>query len=612
MKGLFTQGVAVLFSESPSLAQLRALLDDYEIISENPLGTSQWQMESASFRIACLPEVNGVCLMDVVSRAWPDHLGNSEREPALHAAWALGHFGPFAATGSLSRAIEHAHRWPNAAQLVPQHNAFVRMRISYSLGSVSDGAALLPPDYDPLPELEWLIALARHVTRHTRAVAYFNPNGEVLLSPEGLQKVLDDAALGEAPPLDAMINVRLAHLEGWQLVDTIGLAQLDFLDQEIVCPDQISSSEELSAFLYDAAYHMVTTETPIITDNSTVGPGGTEWVAEARVASLREPARTILHWTETEGPYEPEHFVMPALEPYDQAAADAAAANQPYSAFEDPATWESVPTPTLNASTGSQQSPSMTGGRISGWLWVCLIVLLAGMGGLAWRYPLIRFSAPPASARQTPWDEAAANVLGEWQPNADLDAKAQAAPLGGYHTLVGEGKAGSGFIMRYGTAQIFCGVTTLHQFDGRTPAGLEGPVGLKVLLDNVNVLKLNDVQVQQVTDVSRPFECLDYDPSFTLRPGDELLVSTAEGESVKGKMADSLLVVDQFISVPGHSQEFTLKLDKASELKSLAGTPVIKVSTGKVVGVLRSGDATKKQVVFQTLSLGHLPNSAKP
>ena len=137
-------------------------------------------------------------------------------------------------------------------------------------------------------------------------------------------------------------------------------------------------------------------------------------------------------------------------------------------------------------------------------------------------------------------------------------------------------------------------------------------MGLKVLLDNVNVLKLNDVQVQQVTDVSRPFECLDYDPSFTLRPGDELLVSTAEGESVKGKMADSLLVVDQFISVPGHSQEFTLKLDKASELKSLAGTPVIKVSTGKVVGVLRSGDATKKQVVFQTLSLGHLPNSAKP
>ncbi|MDB6116856.1 MAG: hypothetical protein JWO08_637, partial [Verrucomicrobiaceae bacterium] len=48
MKGLFTQGVAVLFSEPPSLAQLRGLLEDYEITSENPLGTSHWETESAS------------------------------------------------------------------------------------------------------------------------------------------------------------------------------------------------------------------------------------------------------------------------------------------------------------------------------------------------------------------------------------------------------------------------------------------------------------------------------------------------------------------------------------------------------------------------------------
>ncbi len=617
MKGLFTQGVAVLFSESPSLAQLRALLDDYEIISENPLGTSQWQMESASFRIACLPEVNGVCLMDIVSRSWPDHLGNSEREPALHAAWALGHFGPFAATGSLARAIEHAHRWEHAAQLAPQHSSFVRMRISYSLGSANEGTPLLPPDYDPLPELEWLIALARHVTRHPRAVAYFNPNGEVLLAPDGLQKVLDDAAHSEAPPLDAMINVRLAHLEGWQLVDTIGLAQLDFLDQEIVCPDQVSSSEELSAFLYDAAYHMVTTETPIVTDNSSVGPGGTEWVAEARVSSLREPARTIMHWTETEGPYEPEHFVMAAVEPYDQAGADAAAANEPYSAFEDPANWEAVPTPDLRAGAEKppvfQRSLLMDGGRGrrrrsgNGILWLGVLALLSTMVFVAWR----KYSSAPAPTatedRQAGWAEEAAAVLNEWQPNADLDSKAQAPASGGYHTLIGEGRAGSGFIMRYGDSQIFCGVTTLHQFDGRTPASMDGPVGLKVLLDNMNVLRLKDVQVQQVTDVSRPFECLEFDPKFTLRPGDELLVPTGDGDSVTGKMANSLLVVDQFVSVPGRSQELTLKFDKPFDLKGFSGSPVIKVATGKVVGVLRSGDATRKLIGFETLSLGPLP-----
>ncbi len=606
MKGLFTQGVAVLFSEAPSLAQLRELLGDYEIISENPLGTSQWQMESASMRIACLPEVNGVCLLDIVSRSWPDHLGNSEREPALHAAWALGHFGPYAATGSLARAIEHAHRWQNAAQMVPQHSAFVRMRISYTLGSTGDGAPALPAGYDALPELEWLIQLAHHVTRHSRAVAYFNPNGEVLLSPANLQQVLDDAAHGEAPPLDAMINVRLAHLEGWQLVDTIGLAQLDFLDQEIVCPDQISSSEELSAFLYDAAYHMVTTETPIVTDNSTTGPGGTEWIAEARVTSLREPARTITHWTETEGPFEPPHFVMPAVEPFDEAAFENTGA--PYSALDDPATWE-LPAPDIPP---VQAPPILVGGvsrpaRSHGLLWFCIMLVILAMA-VVWIHPAFLFPPPPPPPR-TPWEELIASSAAEWQVNTDLETKAQPVQPGSYHTLFGEGKAGSGFIIRYGSLPVFCGVTTLHQFDGRTPGSLDGLVGLKIVLDSSTALKLTDVQVQQVVEVSRPFEYLEYDPVFTLRPGDELLIPTGEGDALKGKMADSLLVVNQFVSAPGHSQEFTLKVGKAVDLKGLAGSPVIKAATGKVVGVLQAADESRKELGFETLSLGPLPKA---
>lgn len=198
-------------------------------------------------------------------------------------------------------------------------------------------------------------------------------------------------------------------------------------------------------------------------------------------------------------------------------------------------------------------------------------------------------------------------MLKEWQPNTDVDAKAQASPPRAYHTPLAEGRSGSTFIMRYGSSQVFCAASTLHQFDGRSPAALEGPFGLKALLDNVNVLKLRDVQVQQVTDVSRPFECLEYDPSFTLKPGDELLIPTGNGEAVKGRMADSVLLLDQFISRPGKSQDFAVKLDQPFDLKGFSGAPVIKAATGKVVGVLRSADDAHTMAGFETLSLGRLP-----
>ncbi|MDB6075460.1 MAG: hypothetical protein JWO89_3100 [Verrucomicrobiaceae bacterium] len=616
MKGLFTQGVAVLFSEPPSLAQLRGLLEDYEITSENPLGTSHWETESASFRIACRPEVGGYCLLDIVSRSWPDHLSNSEREPSLYTAWSMGHFGPFASSGSLARAIEHAHRWQHAAQLAPQHLAFVRMRIGYILGNGQGG---LPPEYDSLPELEWLIRLARHVSKHARSLAYFNPNGEVLLTPDDLQKVLDDAAHSEAPPLEAIVNVRLANLAGWQLVDTIGMGQLDLPDQEIVCPLGVSSSEELSAFLFDAAYHMATTEVPIVTDNSTTGPGGTEWVATRRISSLREPARQIIHWTETEGPYEPEEFFVAAVEEVEYEHSE-----EPYSAIDDPANWE-VPQPTI-ASLGkkaflgrpatSQSAEERR--RRHGCLWLLVIAFIVGAAATAWLQPIVvklyrQLNPVPVAEEEHPsdWDETTAAVLQNWQPNTGLEAKAQIVHAG-YHTLTGEGRIASGFIMRYGAAPIFCAVTTLHQFEGKTPASLDGPVGLKVLLDNINVIKLRDVQVQQVTDVSRPFECLEYDPNFTLKPGDELVIATGDGEAVKGKMANSLLMIDRFVSTPGHSRNFNLKLEKPFEYKGFSGSPIIHAATGKVVGVLREGDNSKTVIGFETLSLGPPPGSQPP
>src|SRR4051794_572913 len=107
MKGLFMQGVVVLFSEAPGVSELERLLGDYEISGRDE--DSQWPMGGPGLVVDYRPEVHGTCLIDICDRLWPDDMGDPKKEPELFAAWGMGFFGPGAFPGGLGRAVQHCY-----------------------------------------------------------------------------------------------------------------------------------------------------------------------------------------------------------------------------------------------------------------------------------------------------------------------------------------------------------------------------------------------------------------------------------------------------------------------------------------------------------------------
>src|SRR5256885_16386689 len=94
---------------------------------------------------------------------------------------------------------------------------------------------VMPADCDPLAELRFVTSVALAILDHPRALAYFNPNGEVLLPAKLVRDSLAHAAEHGLPPLDLWSGVRLYNLEeGWTLMDSVGNEQLDMPDHEAV------------------------------------------------------------------------------------------------------------------------------------------------------------------------------------------------------------------------------------------------------------------------------------------------------------------------------------------------------------------------------------------
>ena len=126
----------------------------------------------------------------------------------LFSAWSMGHFGPFTFPGSLDRACRHPCSWSDHPRaVIDAHRAFVRLRLSYIFGADKD-APVMPADCDPPSELVALTRLARRVASLPGALAFFNPNGEVLLSPAELDEAVDFAEQHERLPIEAWTSVR--------------------------------------------------------------------------------------------------------------------------------------------------------------------------------------------------------------------------------------------------------------------------------------------------------------------------------------------------------------------------------------------------------------------
>ncbi|MCB9896190.1 MAG: DUF4261 domain-containing protein [Planctomycetes bacterium] len=300
-KGFFTQGISVLFEKAPTRVQLREALEPTFEIAREDDGGDGWAQGRDGLIVTYRPDVNGYVNVDVVNRKWPDHMGDPAGEPELFAAWTFGHFGPYAYPGNLERAGEHNLTWEDAGDAVENHEAFVRIRLSYVFGA-GDDAPVMPGDCDPLHELNFVYSLAGQLMAMPGAVALFNPGGEVLTSGEMLARSLQWSADNELEPLDVWSNLRFFQLDdSWSLMDTVGNAQFNLPDLEAVFQPADHEPNDVAALLRNITGYLIENG-PVIEDGHTVdGPGGDTWGVHAFSDSLSSPPRDVLCFVPAEG-----------------------------------------------------------------------------------------------------------------------------------------------------------------------------------------------------------------------------------------------------------------------------------------------------------------------
>src|SRR5688500_7485330 len=91
--GIYTQTVCVLLREELSLEQLKQALAEYAVRKQVP-ASDNWGFGGETLVLDYRPEVNGYVAVDVVSKPWPDGMGDPKTEPLIFGAWTMSAFGP--------------------------------------------------------------------------------------------------------------------------------------------------------------------------------------------------------------------------------------------------------------------------------------------------------------------------------------------------------------------------------------------------------------------------------------------------------------------------------------------------------------------------------------
>lgn len=282
-KGMHTASAVILFRRAPTLQTLVETFGQREGAGVFPAeGGPGWMGEPGG---VVLPLGAGRVVISAFDAPWPDGMGDPKDDPDLFGAWTYGFFGPFTWPGGLQRAVQHRYGWAEADRAVDAHGGFVRLVATQATG---EDDPVLPEGYDPLAELREVTDLAREVAGLPGALAWFDPNGELLLDPAEI----DDALGRNEIPLDLWSNVRMFRAApGWTLMDTVGMGQLDRDDLEVVAPDAIDPNE-VAGFLRSLADYL-TRQGPVIRDGHTVdGPGG-RWRAGGTDAAADPPRRVL-------------------------------------------------------------------------------------------------------------------------------------------------------------------------------------------------------------------------------------------------------------------------------------------------------------------------------
>jgi hypothetical protein len=310
MQHFFTQGIAVLFSQAPDLGSLRHLFkrQGYTITADED-ATDWREMQGACLTLATDFENGAVCWMDICEFPWPDDMGMTGDPTLLTSAHAMGAFGPFVNPGALERALQ-APGYQAAVPTAHEHRAFVRLRISYFFKAPagSEGPPPTQPENaQPMQELGFLLRAAASLAELPGALAYFNPNSEMILPLDGLNGILSSALAHKTYPVEAVCRLRGCPAEEiWSFVDSIGMQQLGLRDHEFAWEDPANTRTEQIHFLINLLHYQADNAVQIENGHTTDGPQGQRWRAEERDDSCMMPPRKVLHWTIDGAPPEPE------------------------------------------------------------------------------------------------------------------------------------------------------------------------------------------------------------------------------------------------------------------------------------------------------------------
>lgn len=294
-KGMFTQGVSILLDRPVGLDEIEPTLADFDVRRRNDEGTS-WELGGPTLIVARDLEANALVAVDTVDRRWPDHMGDPQQEPMIFGAWSMGNFGPFAYPGGLERAAQQCWSWEDGKTVPDRHAAFLRVRSSYAFGAEDDDP-IMPADYEPLSELEFVTKLAAALLELPAALCYYNPNGEVLKDEGGLRESLNYGWAHDLPPLDAWSNVRLFNFNPeWSLMDTVGNGQLEIPDVEACFHEDTCDPNAVANFLRNVSLYLFNNGEVINNGDTMDGPGGVHWQARPFENGICDPPRRVLRW----------------------------------------------------------------------------------------------------------------------------------------------------------------------------------------------------------------------------------------------------------------------------------------------------------------------------
>lgn len=313
-KGLFTQSACVLLSQATSLDAIAPLLSEFQIVKR----VDQTENENQSgprLILAFRPEVNGYMTVDVRNRTWPDHMGDSKTDPMLFGAWAMGFWGPHAFPGNFQRAQEQLWEWREGKEVAGRHAALIHINTSYVFGLAKE-APIFPADYDPLAEIRFVTRIVLALLKHPDALAYFNANGEILADEKLLRKSMAYHEQHQIPPFDIWSNIRMMNPNnGWMIMDTVGMGQLDRPDLEACFPAKRYDPGEISYFLRNCCLYLLT-KGEVIKDKDTMnGPGNINWRAYHVKKELCAPPRRLIRWFPLDGSKAPPEMYGPESKP---------------------------------------------------------------------------------------------------------------------------------------------------------------------------------------------------------------------------------------------------------------------------------------------------------